>query len=82
MKKLILGLILLTSLSACQRFSSDYQTRLEGIHKVCPTCTYVRSEGYDYAQDTAKRPNIIYKVYWCGGFYYSVSTVDHLVRIN
>lgn len=82
MKKFILGLFLLTSFTACQRFSSDYQSRLNGIQAVCPKCTYVRSEGYDYAQDTSKNPNIVYKVYWCGGFYYSVSTVDHLVRIN
>ena len=82
MKKVFIGLFAILSFASCSRFSSDYQSRLEGIHKVCPTCTYVRSEGIDYAQDTSKQPNIVYKVYFCDGFYYDCSTVDHLIRIN
>ena len=82
MRNLILVLLFACFFVSCQRFYSDYQSRLKGIQAVCPKCTYVRSEGYDYAQDTSKNPNIVYKVYWCGGFYYSVSTVEHLVRIN
>ena len=83
MKQLILGALLLMSIASCKRMTATYESRLAGIKKVCPNCTFVTSEGSYFAQDTSKRPNVIYKVYFSAGiFYYDASTVDHLVRIN
>jgi hypothetical protein len=62
---------------------ADYKERAEGVRKVCPNCTFVTSEGRYYAVDTSKQPNIIYIVcFKSGGYYYTASDVDHLVRVN
>lgn len=83
MKRLILGALLLMSIASCKRMTATYESRLAGVKKVCPNCTFVTSEEAYYAQDTSKQPNIIYKVYFMDGiFYYDASTVNHMVRIN
>ncbi len=62
---------------------TSFPERKASVLKACPTCTFVMSESRYYACDTAKRPNIIYQVYFkSGGWYYSASDIDHLVRIN
>jgi hypothetical protein len=83
MKKLLILLVLPILFSSCKGCYADYSERLQGVKKVCPTCTFVLSERYYYAVDTAKQPNIIYKVHFKkGGFYYKASDVDHLIRVN
>ena len=78
-------LIVLASLMmvSCRGCFTSYPERKASVLKVCPTCTFVTSEGQYVAVDTAKRPNIVYRVYFKdGGMYYNASDVDHLVRIN
>lgn len=83
MKKLIIIILFSIGLSSCRGCFADFEERRIGVKKVCPTCTFVKSEDFFYASDTSKQPNIIYRVYFKeGGMYYTASTVDHLVRIN
>ena len=83
MKRALIAVCMIMSAASCKRMSADYESRSTGVRKVCPTCTFVTSEREYYAQDTSKRPNIIYKVYFKDGmFFYDASTVDHLIRIN
>ncbi len=83
MKKLILGAFLIISSLSCKRMAADYESRLHGVQKVCPKCSYVLSEGRYYAVDTCKQPNIIYIVtFKAGGWLYTASDVDHLTRVN
>jgi len=84
MKKILFfAALLLIGSTSCKQMSYNYESRLAGVRRICPTCTFVRSEGSDFAQDTSKNPNVIYKVYFCSGFgFNNASTVDHLVRIN
>lgn len=83
MKKLLILILLPILFSSCKGCYADYNERLQGVKKVCPTCTFVRSEGAYYAVDTSQQPNVIYKVHFKeGGFYYKASDVDNLVRVN
>jgi hypothetical protein len=86
MKKLLtIGLLALLATSCGKRFNADYESRLAGVKKVCPNCTF-HSYGVNgityYAIDTSKQPNYVYIVDFCDGVVYSTSTVDHLVKIN
>lgn len=59
------------------------EERAAGVRKVCPHCTFVTSENRYYAVDTSKQPNIIYIVdFKNGGWFYTASDVDHLIRVN
>lgn len=79
----ILLIISLLALVGCRGCFADYGQRKAGVLKVCPTCTFVRSENTYYAVDTAKRPNIIYRVIFRnGGAYYKAGDVDELIRVN
>ena len=87
MKKKIIKLlsvaIIAITLTSCRGCVSSYAEQREGVKKVCPTCNLVTSENTYYAVDTAKHPNIIYKVRFCaGGLYYKASDVDELIRVN
>ena len=83
MKKILLLAISCLLLSSCKNMNADYQERLDGVHKVCPNCTFVLSEQQYYACDTSKQPNLVFKVYFrSGGWFYKASDVDHLVRVN
>lgn len=83
MKKALLGAILLFSITGCKRTMADYEERAAGVHKVCPHCTFVTSENRYYAVDTSRQPNIIYIVdFKSGGWFYTASDVDHLIRVN
>jgi hypothetical protein len=83
MKKLLFLLVLPILFSSCKGCYADYNERLQGVKKVCPNCTFVLSENYYYAVDTAKQPNVIYKVHFKdGGIHYKASDVDHLIRVN
>lgn len=83
MKKIIIILILATLISGCRGCFADYEQKRQGVIKVCPTCTYTRSENMDIAVDTSVQPNIIYRVYFCaGGAYYNAWDVDHLTKIQ
>jgi hypothetical protein len=80
---LCIGSVLLLSIAGCKKTMADYEERAAGVHKVCPKCTFVTSENRYYAVDTSKQPNIIYIVaFKGGGWYYSASDVDHLIRVN
>ena len=82
MKKVLLLLGVL-ALTGCRGCFSDYAHRKAGVNKVCPTCTYVVSEGMDIAVDTSTQPNSIYRVTFCnGGVYYNSWDVDHLTKIE
>jgi len=82
MRKLIIGALFL-SISSCKNMQADYNERAVGVHKTCPHCNFVTSEGRFYAVDTSKQPNIIYNVIFkAGGWWYKASDVDHLIRIN
>jgi hypothetical protein len=83
MRKLIIGALLLLSISSCRSTQADYTERAMGVRKVCPHCTFVMSEHTYYAVDTSKQPNIIYQVsFKIGGCFFKASDVDHLIRIN
>ncbi|MEY4332819.1 MAG: hypothetical protein RLZZ196_1557 [Bacteroidota bacterium] len=83
MRKIALGALLLLSITSCRRTVADYEERAAGVRKVCPHCTFVTSENRYYAVDTSKQPNIIYIVsFKSGGFFYTASDVDHLIRVN
>lgn len=83
MKQLLTVLTVIIILSSCRGCYADYAERKKGVQQVCPTCNYVRSENMDFAVDTAKQPNIIYRVVFRqGGVYYKASDVDHLIRVN
>ena len=83
MKNAIIVSFILLALTSCRGCFADYQEKKAGVLRVCPTCTFVRSEQNEYAVDTAKQPNIIYRVVFKnGGLYYKASDVDHLIRIN
>jgi len=86
MKKILSIALLAVSFASCtERFNSDYQSRLAGVKKVCPTCivnTANHNSTEYYAIDTAKQPNLVYIVVFCDGFIYSTSTVHHLIKIN
>jgi len=82
MKKLLFILLPLFIIS-CRGCFADFEQRKAGLQKVCPSCTFVMSEGNYFAVDTTVQPNIIYKVIFKdGGAYYKASDVDHLIRIN
>jgi hypothetical protein len=80
--KLLLIDLLAISFGSCRQFNADYETRLTGVKKVCPTCTFHTYNSTYYAIDTSKQPNSVYIVDFCSGFVYSSSTVDHLIKIN
>lgn len=80
MKKILLVITSIT-LFGCQKFSSDYKDRNAGVLKVCPKCVYVYSEQMHIAIDTSKQPNSVYKVYFCSGWNYPASDVEHLTKI-
>jgi hypothetical protein len=83
MRKITIVALLALSITGCKRMMADYESRLAGVHKVCPHCTFVTSEHTFYAVDTSKQPNIIYIVaFKGGGWYYTASDVDHLIRVN
>jgi hypothetical protein len=83
MKKLLLTLTIIISLTGCKSCVSNYEQRKAGVQKVCPKCIYTVSENMHIAQDTSKNPNIIYRVDFCaGGFYYNAWDVNHLTRIQ
>lgn len=83
MKKVILILITAMCLTGCRGCQADYEQRRTGVRKICPTCTFVVSEGMYIAIDTAKQPNCVYRVSFCsGGFYYNAWDVDHLTKIQ
>jgi len=85
MKKLLIIGLLALAFGSCQRMNADYESRLAGVKKVCPTCTF-NSANYSgtnyFAIDTSKQPNLVYIVVFCDGIVYSTSTVDHLIKIN
>lgn len=82
MKKVLL-LLSVVALTGCRGCFSDYSQRKAGVNKVCPTCTYVVSEGMHIAVDTATQPNTIYRVTFCNGaIYYNSWDVDHLTKIE
>ena len=74
--------------------TADYETRKQGVLKVCPKCNFVSNSAPNYsgtghnqiqyfAVDTSVNPNIIYQVdFKYGGIFYSANDVDHLIRIN
>jgi len=74
MKKSIVVIIALT-VTSCAR----YEKKLEGVKKVCPTCTFVDSENRYYACDTSKQPNIVYRVWFMP---FQPAVVKELTRIN
>lgn len=85
MKNMILLLLTVATLftTSCRRMTASYDERLQGVKAVCKTCNFVTSEGWFYAVDTAKQPNVIYKVtFKSGGVFFKASDVDHLTRIN
>ncbi len=83
MKKLLLTLTIIISLTGCKSCVSNYEQRKAGVQKVCPKCIYTVSENMHIAQDTSKNPNIVYRVYFCtGGIYYNAWDVDHLTKIQ
>jgi hypothetical protein len=83
MKKTILFILICVTLVGCRGCFADYEQRKKGVEKVCPTCTYTRSESMDIAVDTSLQPNIVYRVYFCaGGPYYNAWDVDHLTKIQ
>lgn len=83
MKQLILGFLAISLMTSCgQRFNADYESRLQGLHAVCPHCTLNSYADKFYAVDTSYQPNKVYVVDFCAGFSYSTSTVDHLTKIN
>ena len=83
MKRIIyISLIALTFSSCAGRCTADYSAKLKGIKEVCPTCTYVLSEGMNMAIDTAKQPNIVYRVTFCTGLIYPAYKVDHLTKVQ
>lgn len=83
MKNLFLLLIVSITLSGCRGCFADYEQKRMGVRKVCPGCTYTRSEGMDMAVDTTTQPNTVYRVYFCnGGFYYNAWDVDHLTKVQ
>ena len=67
----------------CKRMVTDFDEQKASVLKSCPTCTFVKSEGYFYACDTGRQPNIVYRVYFkSGGWFYKASDIDHFTRIN
>lgn len=83
MKKLFLFILVSIALTGCRSCQADYEQRKKGVEKVCPTCTYTRSEGMDIAVDTSQQPNVVYRIYFCaGGTYYNAWDVDHLTKIQ
>ena len=83
MKKLFLFVALATSLSSCKSCTSTFASRKAGVQKVCKKCDYINSENMNIAIDTSKQPNQIYKVeFKMGGFYYTASDVNRLVKIQ
>ena len=83
MKKLLLTLTIIISLTGCKSCVSNYEQRKAGVQKVCPKCIYTVSENMHIAQDTSKNPNIVYRVNFCsGGLYYNAWDVDHLTKIQ
>lgn len=87
MKRVFLAMVLLASFSSCKKMNADYSERKAGVNKVCPKCNFVTNnwsgQTMYYAVDTSIQPNIIYQVeFKTGGWNYSASDVDHLVRVN
>ena len=81
MKKILFASILL--LTSCRGCVTTFSERKASVQKICPTCTFVMSEGQYFAVDTLTKPNVIYKVRFKeGGLYYKASDVDNLVRVN
>ena len=80
---ILFSIVCIIGATSCRSCTSSYQTQLEGVRKVCPNCSFVKSEGLYYAVDTSKRPNVIYIVRFKeGGYYYTASDVDALIRVN
>jgi predicted RNA-binding Zn-ribbon protein involved in translation (DUF1610 family) len=83
MKKILLLATLVVSLTSCKSCTSTFASRKAGVQKVCPKCDYINSENMFIAIDTSKQPNTIYKVIFKqGGFYYTASDVDELIKIQ
>ena len=87
MKKVFVAMFLLASFSSCRKMNADHLERKAGVAKVCPKCNFVTNYSHSstmyYAVDTSVQPNIIYQVdFKAGGWFYSASDVDHLIRIN
>lgn len=83
MKNLILGFLAISLMTSCgKRFNADYESRVQGLHAVCPHCTLNSYSDRFYAVDTSCQPNKVYIVDFCDGVNYSASTVVHLIRIN
>lgn len=83
MKQLIFMCLLALLLPSCKSCQASYEERRKGVQVVCPTCNFVTSENTYYAVDTAKQPNIIYRVdFKAGGWYYKASDVNQLIRVN
>lgn len=83
MKKLFLFAVLAASLVSCKSCTSTYASRKAGVRKVCNGCIYINSEQMNIAIDTTTQPNIVYKVkFKSGGFYYTASDVDALIKIQ
>lgn len=83
MKQIFFMCLLALLLPSCRSCNASYEERRKGVQNVCPTCNFVMSESTYYAVDTAKQPNIIYRVQFKGGgLYYKASDVDHLIRVN
>ena len=83
MKKILAIALLALSFSSCDSWG-DYESRLAGVKKVCPTCLF-KSINYNgtnyYAIDTAKQPNLVYIVVF-KNILYPTSTVDYFIKIN
>lgn len=84
MRKLIyLLFFMIVTCSSCRKMNSSFSERKASVLKVLPKASFVYSEGYYYAVDTVKQPNVIYRVYFkAGGIFYTASDIDLLIRIN
>ncbi len=83
--KLLFIITVAIMLSSCRGCVTSYAEQKASVLKICPTCTFVKNtnDGYYYATDTSKQPNILYKVVFkTGGFWYKASDIDHIERIN
>ena len=93
-RSLILITAIAVTLASCKKMTADYESRKQGVLKVCPKCNFVSNfspytggkygNNIEYfAVDTSMQPNIIYQVdFKSGGIFYTASDVDHLIRIN
>ena len=83
MKRIIyISLMALTFSSCAGGCTADYSAKLKGVKEVCPTCTYVTSEGVDIVVDTSKQPNIVYRVTFCTGLVYPSYKIDYLTKVQ